>query len=108
MPFSLVNLQSLFGIFALLAVAFALSEERSGVAWRRAAVGLMVTVALAVLLLKAPPIRGVLASVNGAVDAIALATRAGTSFVFGYLGGGPLPFEPRTPGSEFILAFQAL
>jgi CNT family concentrative nucleoside transporter len=28
--------------------------------------------------------------------------------VFGYLGGAPLPFEPRVPGSEFILAFQAL
>jgi concentrative nucleoside transporter, CNT family len=28
--------------------------------------------------------------------------------VFGYLGGGPLPFELKTPGSEFILAFQAL
>src|SRR3954470_7237397 len=36
------------------------------------------------------------------------ATRAGTSFVFGYLGGGPLPFELKAPGSEFILAVQAL
>ena len=34
--------------------------------------------------------------------------RAGTSFVFGYLGGGPLPFEPKLPGAEFVLAFQAL
>jgi CNT family concentrative nucleoside transporter len=42
------------------------------------------------------------------VDAIAAATRAGTSFVFGYLGGATLPFEPNVPGSEFILAFQAL
>ena len=43
-----------------------------------------------------------------AVDAIAAATRAGTSFVFGYLGGGPLPFDPKTPGAEFVLALQAL
>src|SRR3954467_10677350 len=42
------------------------------------------------------------------VDALASATRAGTSFVFGYLGGGPLPFELKTPGSEFVLACQAL
>ena len=61
-----------------------------------------------VLLLKVPPIRTVFARVNDAVDAIASATRAGTAFVFGYLGGGPLPFELKTPGSEFILAFQAL
>jgi len=61
-----------------------------------------------VLLLKVPPIRTAFARVNDAVDAVASATRAGTSFVFGYLGGGPLPFELKTPGSEFILAFQAL
>ena len=35
-------------------------------------------------------------------------TRAGTSFVFGYVGGGAMPFAPATPGSEFILGFQAL
>ncbi len=63
---------------------------------------------LAVLLLKIPALKQVLAAVNDAVNAIAAATRAGTSFVFGYLGGAPLPFEPSIPGSEFILAFQAL
>jgi concentrative nucleoside transporter, CNT family len=43
-----------------------------------------------------------------AVDAIGEASRAGTSFLFGYVGGGPLPFELKTPGAEFVLAFQAL
>jgi CNT family concentrative nucleoside transporter len=28
--------------------------------------------------------------------------------VFGYLGGGPLPFELKSPGNEFVLAFSAL
>jgi concentrative nucleoside transporter, CNT family len=70
--------------------------------------GLSLTIVFILLLLKVPPIRTVFALVNDAVDAVALATRAGTAFVFGYLGGGPLPFEPKTPGSEFILAFQAL
>ena len=45
---------------------------------------------------------------NGAVEAIAAATRAGTALVFGYLGGGPLPFDPKFPGAEFMLALQAL
>ena len=63
---------------------------------------------LAVLVLKVPPIRAAFRAVNGVADAVAAATRAGTSLVFGYLGGGPLPFEPRVPGSEFILSFQAL
>ena len=28
--------------------------------------------------------------------------------MFGYVGGGPLPFELKSPGDEFVLAFQAL
>ena len=46
--------------------------------------------------------------INDAVDAIAAATRAGTSFVFGYLGGGALPYDLKTPGADFVLALQAL
>src|SRR5262249_38592745 len=40
--------------------------------------------------------------------AISEASRAGTAFVFGYVGGGPLPFELKFPGNEFVLAFNAL
>ena len=36
------------------------------------------------------------------------ATQAGTSLVFGYLGGGPTPFEVSDPVSNFVLAFRAL
>ena len=32
----------------------------------------------------------------------------GTGFVFGYLGGGPLPFAETSPGASFVLAFRAL
>jgi len=102
------NLRSVGGIAAMLAIAYGLSEARRAISWRNAAVALAMTLALAVLLLKVPPIRTALGAVNGAVDAVAAATRAGTSFVFGYLGGGPLPFGLTAPGSEFILAFQAL
>ncbi len=102
------NLQSAIGIAALIALAWILSEQRRAVAWRNVVIGVALTVALAALLLKAPPVKAAFAAANRAVDAVAAATRAGTSFVFGYLGGGPLPFEPKIPGSEFILAFQAL
>ena len=44
-------------------------------------------------MLKIPQLQAAFAVISDAVDAIATATRAGTSFVFGYLGGGPLPFE---------------
>lgn len=102
------QIRSAFGILALLATAWALSEGRRSVAWGRTAAGVALTVGLAALLLNVPPVRAALGAANGAVEAIAAATRAGTSFAFGYLGGGKLPFEPQPPGSEFVLAFQAL
>ena len=34
--------------------------------------------------------------------------KAGTSFFFGYLGGGSLPFGETQPGASFIFAFRAL
>src|SRR5262249_55793266 len=102
------NLQSALGIFALLAIAWVISEDRRGVAWKQAAIGLFVTLATAVVLLKVPGVTRAFAVVNDAVGAIAAATRAGTSFVFGYLGGGQLPYDLKTPGADFILALQAL
>ncbi len=46
--------------------------------------------------------------VNRAVLVLQEATAAGTSFVFGYIGGGSLPFTEKFPGASFSLAFQAL
>jgi concentrative nucleoside transporter, CNT family len=102
------SLQSLLGIFALLGFAWILSEDRRAVAWRQAAVALLTTFATAVLILKLPGGTRLFDPLNRAVEAIASATRAGTAFVFGYLGGGALPFKAKQPGAEFVLALQAL
>jgi len=102
------HLQSLLGLIAIPALAFALSENHRAVSWRRVLAAMALTAILAALMFKVPAVRAGFAAANVAVEAIAAATRAGTAFVFGYLGGGPLPFEPKIPGSEFILAFQAL
>ena len=104
----MLALQSAFGVGALLAICWIISENRWAVSWRRVGASLLLTLVLATLLLKVPALKHAFAAVNDAVNAITAATRAGTSFVFGYLGGAPLPFEPKIPGSEFILAFQAL
>ena len=104
----MLQLQSAFGIVALLAMAWILGENRRAVSVRQAIIGLAVTFATAVALIKLPGVVHVFGAINDAVGAIASASRAGTSFVFGYLGGGALPFELKSPGAEFILAFQAL
>jgi CNT family concentrative nucleoside transporter len=102
------HLQSLLGIFALLAFAWIISEHRRRVAWRSAAAGLLLTFVTALILLKLPGVARAFGAINDAVGAIAAASRAGTSFVFGYLGGGQLPFDLKVPGAEFVLALQAL
>jgi concentrative nucleoside transporter, CNT family len=104
----MLQLQSLFGVFALLAIAWIFGENRRAVSLRQAAIGLVVTFVTAVILIKLPIVANAFGAINDAVGAIAAATRAGTSFVFGYVGGGTLPFDLKAPGADFVLAFQAL
>jgi CNT family concentrative nucleoside transporter len=104
----MLQLQSAFGIIALLLIAWAFGENRRAVSVKQAAIGLLVTLITAVILIKLPIVARAFGAINDAVGAIAAASRAGTSFVFGYVGGGPLPFDLKAPGADFILAFQAL
>jgi len=102
------SLQSALGVLAILALAWLISENRRAVPWRPVGIGLAVTFVLALVMLNVPQVKIAFEWINDAVDAIASATRAGTAFVFGYVGGGTLPFELKVPGAEFILGFQAL
>jgi len=104
----MLQLQSAFGVIALLGIAWALGENRSKVSLRQATIGLALTIVAAVVLLKLPVVTRAFSSINDAVSTIAAASRAGTSFVFGYLGGGALPFDLKNPGADFVLALQAL
>lgn len=101
-------LQSLAGIAGLLLIAVLLSENRRAVSPRLLLAGLAIQLGLALLLLKVPAAQMLFLMLNHAVDAVQAATRAGTSFVFGYVGGGPTPWTATDPAAGFVLAFQAL
>ena len=101
-------LHGLFGYGVFIGLAWAMSEARRAVPWRTVAGGVLLQVALALLILKLPGAQAVFAALNDALLALEKATRAGTGMVFGYLGGGPLPFAEPFPGAAFVLAFQAL
>ena len=105
---SLLQIQSAIGLLLLAGLAWALGGFRRGVAPRVIVAGIALQIVLAAVLLNVPPVRATFFLLGDAVDALATATRAGTSLVFGYLGGGPLPFTENRPGSSFILFFQAL
>ena len=101
-------IQGIAGIFALIALAWAISENRRVFPWRTAGAGLAVQLALALVLIKLPGSQTVFVWVGNGVDALVQATEAGTSLVFGYLGGAPLPFEETYPGASFVFAFRSL
>ena len=102
------SLQSAFGLLVFVAIAWALSENRRAANIRVAVAGVAAQLIIAALLLKLPPLEAALSALNTVVLMLQTATEAGTSFVFGYLGGAPLPFEESQPGASFVLAFRAL
>lgn len=100
--------QSLLGIVAILFVAWIFSENRRAFPARVVVGGLLLQAGFALLLLKVPLARSALFSLNGVVSAVTDATRAGTSFVFGYVGGGTPPFSVTNPASLTSFAFGVL
>jgi len=101
-------MQGLLGVVVLLGLAWLVSEDRRGVDVKALAIGLAVQFVLAIALLRFPPVRDTLLLANQAVYAIEAATRAGTTFVFGFLGGGEPPFDPNNPGALYIFGFRIL
>ncbi len=101
-------LHAFAGIALLLALAWAVSEDRRGVRWRVVASGMALTVALAALLLAVPWLRGAVFSLNLGLVALERSTQAGAMFVFGYLAGGAPPYAETNAPAAFILAFRAL
>lgn len=100
--------QSLLGIVTIIALAWALSENRRAFPFRTVISGLILQFVLALTLLKVPAARNALFSLNSVVDALTQATHAGTSFVFGYVGGASAPFTISDPKGMTSFAFQIL
>lgn len=102
--------RGLFGIALLLLIAWSLSEDRAGrPGWRWIAGALLLQAALALLIVRVPFVWDAVGLANQAVAAIERATLVGSSYMFGYLGGAPLPFElAEEAGPPLIIAFQIL
>lgn len=101
-------LQSLVGFFVLYAFAWAISEKRRVVMWRTVIGAIILQVILFLLMFKFPWFREMSEILNNTLNGLATATREGTKFVFGYIGGADLPFKVEDGKSAFVLATQAL
>ncbi len=103
------NGQSLIGVVLVIAICWAVSENRRAFPWKLAVGALAVQVGMVLLLFGFPAARAALQGVGGAVDGLAGATQAGTSFVFGYLAGTDQPYVASAGSpAPFIFAFRVL
>lgn len=102
------QLQSILGLILFILIPLALCEQRKAVKIRPIVTGVAIQFLLAFIFLKIPLFRQLFISLNGVVLGLQEASKAGTSMVFGYLGGAALPFDEAFPGASFIFAFQAL
>ena len=102
--------RGLLGIALMVLLAWVISEDRSArPTWRWIAGALALQAGLALLIVRVPFVWDAVTLANEAVAAIERATLDGSSYMFGYLGGAPLPFDlaqgAEAPG---IIAFQIL
>lgn len=100
--------QGVLGLVVLTGIAWAASEDRGAVRIRVPLAGIALQFAIAFVLLRVPRAGNVFEALNDAVLALQAATESGTTFVFGYLGGGEPPFEQTAAGSTMIFAFSSL
>lgn len=102
------SLQSIFGLVIIVILSVFLSENRRLIPWKTVLIGLGLQLLLALLFLKVPYTQSIFAGLNQAVLLLDKATTAGTTFLFGYLGGGEFPFTVTDQTKTFVLAFKAL
>lgn len=102
-------MQGLFGAILLIAIAWLFSESRSSISWTKVIRLIGCQIILMICFLKISLVQKGFLFFNDGINVFRGAVLKGTSFVFGYVGGGAPPFVVDTQkGSTFIFMFQAL
>ena len=104
----MLDLQAVAGIGTFVLLALPLSSRIGAIRWRLVLRAVALQFAICFVLLRVPPIARALGVLNGAVAALSAATRQGTAFVFGYVGGGPPPFAVAHAEGLAVFAFQVI
>ena len=101
-------IQSLIGIVALILIALPFSESIREIKVKFIIYALLIQTSLAFILLEIPFISSFFDVMSIAVESLRLSAIEGSSFVFGYLGGGEAPFEVSNNQNLPIFAFTFL
>ena len=104
-------IESLQGILGLAAIVFGcalFSTNRAAISPVLVLKSVALQFLLAVLLLKLPASQHLFWFLNQGMDVLQRATLAGTSFIFGFVGGGQPPYAVTVEHASMVLAFQTL
>ncbi|MDE0362165.1 MAG: nucleoside:proton symporter [Rhodospirillaceae bacterium] len=103
-----LTLQAILGLGVTLAVSALLSRRRRQIPWKSVAVAVGSQIGLGLLFLHVEWARQFLGLVTSVAAALSHSTMQATAFVFGYIGGGDLPFDTLPGSSSFVFALQVL
>ncbi|MDR0942363.1 MAG: hypothetical protein LBM19_01970 [Holosporales bacterium] len=104
-------IRPIIGYCLFLSLAFLLRRNRKtglSKSWKSVVFGVLFQVAVIFALTNLPLFVTGLEYVANGVMKLKDATVEGSKFVFGYIGGGDLPFDLKEGRSPFVFAFQAL
>jgi CNT family concentrative nucleoside transporter len=103
-------IRQICGYLLFLVLAFSLCKDRARLLrnWRNVLFGLIFQIVIAIVIFNVPAVVGTMEYIANGIMKLRDATIEGTKFVFGYVGGGDLPFNTRDGSMAFILGFQAL
>ncbi|MGL1930561.1 MAG: nucleoside:proton symporter [Desulfotalea sp.] len=104
----MLYVQSIIGLLAFMGIAFWLSENRSGILWKNVLVSLVLQVVLGIMFFKIPLFKTIFVFLNQLAAILDQASLAGTSFVFGFLGGGASPYDITNPNATFVFATRGM
>lgn len=104
------QLRPIIGLIVLTGMAWMLSENRAArPSWKWIGGALLFQGALALIIVRVPFVWSLMEFANQGVAAIERATLAGSSYMFGYLGGADLPFAVKEGAdAPLVIAFQIL
>lgn len=100
--------QGITGLLFFCGIAWLMSENRRSVDAMSVLLALTAQIVLALVATQVGYVRAFFLWLSEGIQALKVATLAGTSFVFGYVGGGELPFALAEGVSASIFAFQHL
>lgn len=98
--------QGIIGVLSIFFFCWIISEKRSAVPWRIVVAGTLTAFLVGYVFNSFPPLVELMLGLNGLVGMLEKSAQHGANFIFGYLAGGPTPFEMSQPQHGFIIAFR--